>query len=282
MVNLSKTKHTVLTMPDNELDELADNFFCHINDNCHGHSDHKHEEGDQTNALNPLRNPNTLRKSILLNNSVFILNENHLNFESIKLENDNKIRCSKCSFNIGYRGKCFKSQFFFIHYSKLFSLDRRSINDYYLWRGNVLVNDNDLPFDLFSVLQQGRYLIDTCKHQNTSNYLYLWILNDTAYFKLLELADFKSKSHIEASLNLNQLLSSSNLKKLMFKYKDYDEKDTNSYSNFEVKDLNNDFHIDSITVSLETYKQMLSLLKNSNSKLCDSIKNSADFLFAII
>ena len=103
----------MLPLPENELDELADNFFCHLHDHCHSglshtaHSAHEdHHEEDLTNTLNPLRNPTKPRKSILANKTLLVLNTNHLHLASICMEDENKkIKCSSCKFNIGYRGK---------------------------------------------------------------------------------------------------------------------------------------------------------------------------------
>ncbi len=100
-------------MPDNELDELADNFFCHLHD--HNHNDaceesHSHESTnetaaeDLTNILNPLRDTSKLRKSILVNSTLFMLTNNHIDHESIKVEENLAIKCSTCKFNLGYKG----------------------------------------------------------------------------------------------------------------------------------------------------------------------------------
>ena len=101
-------------MPDNELDELADNFFCHLHDHnhneenvcaTHNHRNSNTDEEDLTNILNPLRDTKKLRKSILVNSNLYLLNDNHIQNSSLKMEDDNKIKCSDCLFNIGYRGK---------------------------------------------------------------------------------------------------------------------------------------------------------------------------------
>ena len=96
-------------MPDNELDELADNFFCHLHD--HSHKDHEHEqhchdhesnEKELIDSLNPLRNIAKLRKSILENDIFMVLNKNHLGMNSIRDE-EGALKCSLCSFNIGFK-----------------------------------------------------------------------------------------------------------------------------------------------------------------------------------
>lgn len=93
----------LLSMPESELDELADNFFCHLHD-CDHHHDHDKPETDLTNVLNPLRNAQKLRKSVLYNSTLFVLNINHVSLESI-VSNENSINCSNCKFNLGYRSK---------------------------------------------------------------------------------------------------------------------------------------------------------------------------------
>ena len=50
-------------MPETEIDELADNFFCHLHDHGHEHHDNDHDDtklADLISSLNPL---NKLRKS---------------------------------------------------------------------------------------------------------------------------------------------------------------------------------------------------------------------------
>ena len=94
-------------MPDNELDELADNFFCHLHDHSHkAHEQHCHDhesnEKELIDSLNPLRNIAKLRKSILENDIFMVLNKNHLGMNSIRDE-EGALKCSLCSFNIGFK-----------------------------------------------------------------------------------------------------------------------------------------------------------------------------------
>jgi hypothetical protein len=102
----------ILPLPDHELDELADNFFCHLHDHNHNvsqcsdqHSDEIKE--DMTNILNPLRDKYQIRKSILSNMSVFVLNKYHLDgYDNSFIHeiNTNEIKCSQCMFELGYKG----------------------------------------------------------------------------------------------------------------------------------------------------------------------------------
>lgn len=106
-----KFRFLVLSLPDNELNELADNFFCHLHDHCHAANenldhDHQHSNAqDLTDELNPLRN-GKIRKSVLENQTVLVLNENHLDMSKLALVNDkNELICSGCNYSIGYKGK---------------------------------------------------------------------------------------------------------------------------------------------------------------------------------
>ena len=116
-----------LALPDNELDELADNFFCHLHNHDHEH-EHEHEHShdaaphgskdaageDLTNVLNPLRDKRVLRRAVLRNATVFVTNRNHLESPHLLLEEEHnetekrrhltRLRCASCSFVIGYKG----------------------------------------------------------------------------------------------------------------------------------------------------------------------------------
>ena len=103
----------VLSLPENELNELADNFFCHLHDHCHETNDsHQHDDDHQsdhaedlTNELNPLRN-RKLRKSVLENQTIFVLNESHLDLSKLNLiETKSDLICANCNYNLGYKGK---------------------------------------------------------------------------------------------------------------------------------------------------------------------------------
>lgn len=102
-------------MPENDLEELAENFFCHLHDHSHeknGHHDHDSTSSDLTNELNPLRDVNKLRKSILNRPTVLILNCNHVNASSITTDENLNLSCSKCFHNFGYKGR-FDVMFFY-------------------------------------------------------------------------------------------------------------------------------------------------------------------------
>lgn len=90
-----------MPLPDNEANELADNFFCHL----HSHGDEHDHSNNLVDSLNTLSlNTKMLRKSILEGLTVYVLNENHLNMDLIKLNNLMDLKCSKCDYRIGYKG----------------------------------------------------------------------------------------------------------------------------------------------------------------------------------
>ncbi|RNA23521.1 hypothetical protein BpHYR1_009871 [Brachionus plicatilis] len=121
-----------LKLPENDLDELADNFFCHL----HDHNHNKCHEQDLTSALNPMRENKQPRKSILGNLTLLVLNSTHLNAESVK-QDSLDLNCSKCMSNFGYQ--------------------RKNSSDFYIWKSNVILNDcfvSNAPY-LGSQLAQG-------------------------------------------------------------------------------------------------------------------------------
>ena len=136
-----------------------------------------------------------------------------------------------------------------------------------------------MPFDLFSTLIQGRYLIET-KHNltQTYSYIYLWILNDNTFFKHLKynLNSNANTIHVKLSLNDFYLDKNTNSKKIMYTYSD-SNLNTNDF-----KKLYNDVNIEILTVSNEYFALMLDMLKSSTSQLCESLKISNEHYFAII
>ena len=94
-------------MPENDMEELAENFFCHMHDHNHNHSEdiHEHSEhsghADLTDELNPLRNVSKLRKSILSARTFFILNTNHIG--SVSTETNGDLICTNCSQAVGFK-----------------------------------------------------------------------------------------------------------------------------------------------------------------------------------
>ena len=101
-----------MPLPENEADELADNYFCHLHDHCHGddqgHEEHGNHEhlSDLIKSLNPINANDKLRKSILEGPTLFILNKTHLNLSLIRFdEKSMDVSCRNCDYRIGYKGK---------------------------------------------------------------------------------------------------------------------------------------------------------------------------------
>lgn len=186
-----KSCFNYLKLPENDLDELADNFFCHL----HDHNHNKCHVEDLTNALNPLRDNKQLRKSILGSLTLLILNSNHLCPDSVKKENLD-LKCSKCLFTLGYQ--------------------RKNSTDFYLWKSSVVLNDSFVSdaFYLGSQLGQGKYLLESKK---CPNILFLWVLNDKALFKHYKLEE--AKCDLELNLELVKKCSY----KILIKEKDDNE-----------------------------------------------------------
>jgi hypothetical protein len=96
-------------MPENDMDELADNFFCHLHDHDHfegnTHHDHVHHEAVDINALNPLRDIQKQRKSVLDNLNILVLSDTHLNLEQVEIDEASELKCKSCSFKIGHKRK---------------------------------------------------------------------------------------------------------------------------------------------------------------------------------
>lgn len=259
-------------MPDNEIDELADNFFCHLLDNCSEHSGHTCEkdstkENEIRNSLNPLRETlTTLRKSILDNITLFIVNENHLDVEKIHFNSENfQISCKKCSYNVGYKKK-------------------NRINDYFIWKSNTQVDNSLAAMDLFLGLEKGRFLLET--RGKPSSYLYIYILSTDVRFKHNR---YQMSKLIDMSVNVTDLLSAKKSRKMMYKFED-NRKTIQSNNNSlnsgfkqnELKELNNDFNVVNLEISNEHFEFLLGVLTESTEQLCQSLKRSDEFYFALI
>lgn len=139
-----------LVMPEHDLDELEENFWCHKHD--HNDENHKHE-----NNKTPPQS-SSLRKSILHNNTTLILNTNHINPSSIQTQSL-QIQCSNCQTNLGYT-----------------KTSQENLN-YHFWKSNLLI-DNQLKFNLISFLTQGRYIIQTDREKTL---LFIHLLPSSLY-----------------------------------------------------------------------------------------------------
>lgn len=267
-------KYKVLRMPDNEIDELADNFFCHLLDHCSEHSEHacdknnSSKESDIRNSLNPLRETlKTLRKSILDSITLFVMNENHLDLGKVKVNTETlKITCNKCSYNVGYKKK-------------------NRVNDYFIWKSNTQVDNSLAAMDLFLGLERGRYLLET--KGKPSSYLYIYILSTDVRFKhqMFQMSKF---TH-DMGVHVNDLLSMKPVRKMMYKFEDNRKtraSNNNSvntgFKEGELKELNNDFNVNNLEISNEHFEFLLGVLTESTEQLCQSLKRSDEFYFALI
>jgi hypothetical protein len=156
--------------------------------------------------------------------------------------------------------------------------DRNNENDFFIWKSNTLINENQVPFDLVSILKQGRYLINT--NQEPNSYIYLWILNDNSCFKHYKY-NLNAKANFSVSFSLKDFYENkySRSKKIMYAYKDTNGE---SKASFDLKVLKNDFNVNSLTISKEQFQLILSILTESTGQLCESLKVSNDFYFAIV
>lgn len=141
------------------------------------------------------------------------------------------------------------------------------MNDHFVWKSNVLINNNRAQIDLVQILKQGRYLIET--RTPPVSYIYLWVLNDKAFFK-----HFKYEFSKDISVRLELQSFRGQTKKIMFKY--------GCFSKEEAQKLHNDFNIANINVSEENLRQIVDSLCDSSNQLCESLKYANDFYFAIV
>ena len=86
---------------------------------------------------------------------------------------------------------------------------------------------------------------------------------------------------------MNDLLEMKTSRKLMYKFSDKRLINNNTVNKqgltlSELKDLHNDFNVNSLQVSDEHYEFLLSVLTESTEQLCESLKRSNDFYFALI
>ncbi len=239
-------------MPETEIDELADNFFCHLHD--HGHHEHHDNDHDDTkladliNSLNPL---NKLRKSILENRTIFILNENHLDLKKLTL-NETNIICSKCNFKLGYKR-------------------RNKSSLYNMWKSNVTRNETQNSYlELLQSLKLGRYILET--KSKPHNYIYLFILSNDYVYKKIE-----CNKNIINHLSLNELINTCKFRKIMYKFGDKND-------SFLKQAENNDFNLSFLNVSEEHFDFIFNYLKDSTeSNFCFSLKQTThdNYYFAL-
>ena len=226
-------------MPENELEELEDNLWCHN----HTHDDHVHHENEE--VVDKFK----FKKSILFNNTTLLVNKNHLDFNYLKITTATMIKCSTCNFTIGYK-------------------NRKHLDYIYLWRSNVLIDDYNLKFDLFSLCKQGRYVIEVKSENAKKLFIFVHILTCDLLYECCQL------THNDASRSLN---FNKRWKKLL--YKVYDNQNDVELRNKWFNDINVEF----ISISYFCYIQALKKLVASTKSLPHSqqmLKNG--FFVAIV
>lgn len=105
-------------------------------------------------------------------------------------------------------------------------------------------------------------------------------MNDNSCFKHYKY-NLNAKASFSTSFSLRDFYENkySRSKKIMYAYKDTNGE---SKASFDLKDLKNDFNVNSLTISNEQFKLILSILTESTGQLCESLKVSNDFYFAIV
>jgi hypothetical protein len=90
------------------MDELADNFFCHLLGTCGGgHACLGTKNAEVRESLNPMPETATsLRRSVLASPTLFVLNENHLAPGRLTVTQHEclQVSCANCSHTLGYKG----------------------------------------------------------------------------------------------------------------------------------------------------------------------------------
>lgn len=98
---------------------------------------------------------------------------------------------------------------------------------------------------------------------------------------------YQMKEFREVSVDLNDVLSLKPLRKLMYKFEDRRVKNNNgtdpkNETPKELKELRNDFNVMSHHISDEHFEFLLSVLTESTEQLCQSLKQSNGFYFALV
>ena len=236
-------------MPDNELEELEDNFWCHNHDHKH---EHDHDHGASHNETNEDRYK--FKKSILFNNTTLLVNENHVNFDNLSISSEDNItvKCSKCFFKIGFK--------------------KRKHSDYvYLWRSNVLIDDA-LKFDLFSLLLLGRYIIEIKNEENKKLFIFIHILTTELLYNCIEIKPTATSSNDGS----NNVCFDRKWKKLL--YKIYDQQSDGQLRTTWFNDINVEF----INISYYFYLKILKQLVESTKQLPRSQQKTKNGFFVAV
>lgn len=245
-------------MPDHDLHELEDNFWCHKHDHEHEHEDHEQIVSDKNSKKHENNEiiKKHLRKSILHNKTMILINDNHAELKAFSLSDNLKsIKCLKCNYNLGYAAK---------------NNGNRKI-EYFLWKSNLLLNSQSIDsVNNFAILRQidnGRYIVKV--KFEAKKYLFIWIMNEL-YFAKAELSEEKSAIMLDKKF-----------KKILYKlsYSDTsNEENSNIYDRWK-----NDINVDLIEISNEYYLKLIDTLVKSTQELPQSMRTTQNgFFIAII
>lgn len=90
----------------------------------------------------------------------------------------------------------------------------------------------------------------------------------------------------DMNIKLGDLLQLKKCRKVMYKFVDKRGKNNNhlneGLTDEELKNLNNDFNVTNIQVSTEQFQFVLGVLTESTEQLCNSLKRSNDYYFALV
>jgi hypothetical protein len=253
---------TLLHMPDHDLHELEDNFWCHKHDHSHEHENenenHEHDLSSKhaKNHENDNMIKKYLRKSILHNKTLILINDNHVNLEAILISDDLKsIKCSKCNYNLGYATKNNANKKY----------------DYYLWKSNLILNsqiiDSSNQINILKQIDNGRYIIKV--KFEAKKYLFVWIMNELYYAKV-ELTEVKTP-----------IVLNKKYKKVLYKLNNFD---TSQAENPNIYDRwKNDINVDLIEISNENYLKLIDTLVKSTQELPQGMRTTQNgFFIAVI
>ncbi len=84
----------------------------------------------------------------------------------------------------------------------MFNIGYVNKHDKFIWKSNTLQNQQNLPYELFGLLSQGRYLIEAKDEEGKARYIYTWILNDNSLFKHLKYNISSRKTDSNVTINL--------------------------------------------------------------------------------
>jgi hypothetical protein len=229
-------------IPNDELSELDDNFWCHNHDHHTDGADHEH----YSCQLDINRNH---EKAAMHNMTLITLSPRNIDQTKVSFIKD-QVCCAACSFGLGF--------------TKLSTLN--------LWKTNVAFNNNK-PTDvdsLFTHLEQGRYVFNVRKMSKKK--LYVWIIADDLYFTQCILPHCVSLSMAKKSkkllYNYADYEQAENPKYVQLR---------KSIDNWK-----NDINVDYIDISYEFYLILFRRLVDSTESLYKSLQATKNGFYVAI